>query len=98
MAKLGIKAGGHKKDDLLVESPKEEAVKPKASKIEVPRYLLTTKASAQKMENCPNKSQLARIFKDVNDPKGPPQIVNIGKEKLRDIRQINNTITKLNQI
>ena len=50
------------------------------------------------MENCPNKSQLARIFKDVNDPKGPPQIVNIGKEKLRDIRTINNTITKLNQI
>lgn len=72
MASLGIKPGGKKKDDLLaMESPKEE-VKQKQVPIEVPRYLLTTKASAQKMENCPNKSQLARIFKDVNDPKGPP--------------------------
>ena len=82
---------------LNLESVKEEEA-PRKVPQEAPRYLLTTKSAVSKMENTPNKSQLARIFKDVNDPKGPPQIVEIGKERLRDIRKINTTIAKLEKI
>ena len=53
LKEIGYTAGKKDDDILGIEDPKEEV---KKAVIEAPRYLLTTKASAQKMENCPNKS------------------------------------------
>ena len=93
----------NKKDFLNLDSPKQskktlEEQSTMKKQTEPPGYLSNTKTRAIKTSNLPNRSQLARIFKDVSAPSAPAQVTEIGKDRLRHIIKMKNTVTRLEQI